>query len=899
MKVVYPDYQNSAVFRKQLIPVEHPAEKPYPFPEGDGGLNLIAYLSRKGTEGAPAFVSGNLLFTSIWDPRGEADRKACRFLADVPTRPGLRYVSLFPVTNAQGTNDRLADEAAELHFYRNGREIELEWQADGRLWTPADVTEEFRGDGLKLLQKTAILRCRNADVLGAELHFEGNWQDLEVEIVGRFFRTGELTQAADGTLAGKITEESPDFHFFYSPWEGRTPPSTAVGSIYAFASDLELSDSEYPGTEYQTYRLRGKLRDGSLQLFLAAGFQKEEVEAALNHARTAGKGFLREAREKFEDFFRTNVPAFSCSDKKLERVYAEFQATSYLSCYELYYEPFHYRINCPGGKTFAAWQMQFYHDSIFSSRAQLWLNDASRCMDDLLQMVDVQYIHCSPRLGLPLAGQSDCMPLVFNMLPQAAWEMFRRTDDKAFLEKLFDHFLDYDRKKCRPRSPDSPYDEKYEEFPPFSWLFPGHHFDCDGDWLVESQLSGDDTCRGDEFCTSNEPKTWWEFPEPPLEPADINFYVLGNRMALLRIAEELGKPESIREELRRAIVCQRQAIENILWDPDSHRYCDVTERGHRKSNVPDVQNITVPLFGGVLEAERAQEIAGSLFDPELFATPLPLPSCPINYSGLNGKPGFRPTGYWRGLSWGLMYYEAIWGLYRNGLRDEAVFLLRKIMEAEKASRIPAAENFNAITGDAVGCPFMGYSSQLLHPFLSLTTGLIMEPGSRSIAFDPVALNPDWEYFSFGPFAYKPDLLLSVSWSRSGGYRVSVNAQEFHFNSPTAFRLERDGETWKLDPASVHPVRTLEQEPVAAGWESGLLRVRNVDNIRRRGKVRFRKMLLDSGLFPAGEAEFSLEPDADIILTPEQPPETERGKAWLMAEIRVDGYPFGFSVGCAW
>jgi hypothetical protein len=895
---LYKGYEESCDFHPQFI--ERNCRRTECLPvEGDGALPLYELLTRRGVEHAPAFSSGNILFHSIGAEDGSESRPACRFAESVPTAPGIRYVSLFPLTNVQVTNDRLADEAAGVYLYRNGQQLAVQWLEGGRIWTPSQVTEQFISDGVTLTQQCAILDGRNGDVLGMKLHFDGDWQSLELEICGKFFRTSKIECDSSGVLRGEIVRESENFHFYdWCPWKGKTPPALAIGTCYCLQTvGLEVTDCQCDGTEGATYRLRGHLTNNDLWLYFSAGLTRKAADEALSRAFEGDSTqFFARAAEKYHQFFRKAVPAFACSDHALERVYAELNATTCLSRYQVDCEPYHYRFSCPAAKTFAPWRMQFYHDSIFSSRAQLWLNDPQGCTDDLLQMVTVEYVHCTPRLGLPMVNQSDCMPLVFNMLPQAALEMYRRYPDPKFLSELFAYFLAYDRNKLRPRTPDSAYDETYEEFPPFSWLFPRHHFDNDGDWLVESQLSGDDTCRGDEFCSGTQSKNWWDFPDPPLEPADINFYVLGNRHALQEMAHIIGAGDTVENELKTVIANQREAIEKTLWDDAAQRYCDVTERGHRKSHIADVQNITVPLFTGMVTPERAKQITTAIFDPEIFATPLPLPSCPLNNAGINGKAGFDPTGYWRGLSWGLMYYEAIIGLYNYGMRKEAVFLLRKMMQAQKASYLPAAENFNALTKQAVGSPFMGYSSQLLNPLMMLTSGLQMDANENELRFDPVGLDPRWEYFEFGPFAYRPDITIRVSWGNKRPYCVKVNDQEFSFEQPTAFRLTRTtDQRWQLVPESVQAVELLPPEPLVARWEHTQLVLENVSTTTRDARLVFRKFWQNHGLSVIHTTACTLAPgEKTSIRVPVEA--TPQDKVWLLAEIKVADYPFAWSEG---
>jgi alpha,alpha-trehalase len=885
-------------FRKEL----KPCRKPDFFLLKDsvspnvGAVRLLPLLERNAKSHAPYFNSGNILFHGIGSPdAGMAEREYATFRSCLPVTPGLHHTSLFPVTNAQCANDRLTDEAAKVVFRRNGVEIGMKWLPEGRLWSPVLLKDCFRAGTFQVSQKTAVLPLENADVLGCELEFSGIPDGCEIEIQGLFFRPCEWEEDADGVFSGVVAKESPAFRFVWGcPWSGRQPPSTAVGTRFAVFSDFTPDEKQFSGN---TYRLTGVLTDNRLRIFFAAGFTRDEVTCAMAFARNHAEDFFNLAGKPFKRYFSENVPAFTCSDKALERVYAELSATGYLSTIDLGYEPYHYPFSCPAAKTVAPWRMQFYHDSTFSGRSYLWLNDEKRCIDDLLQMITVQYIHCTPRLGAPIPGQIDCMPLVFNMLPQAALEFYNRTGNRDFLRAVYLLFLHFDREKCRPNHT-SAYSGKYREFPDFTWLFPFHHFDSDGDWLVESQLSGDDTCRGDEFAEGTQSKNWWDFPDPPLEPADINFYVLGNRKALRRMAELFHELE-VCAELDEAIRLQTAAIESKMWNGRVGLYSDITETDHRQSNVPDAQNITVPLYGGCVSQERAEQLKKNIFNPELFGTPMCLPSCPISYTGLNGKKGFRPTGYWRGLSWGVMHYEAVFGLDRYGYQQEAAFLLHRFFDALKHADLPSPENFNPLTKDAVGAPFMGFSSQMLHPFLTFTTGLRMDFGD-DLCFDPIALNPEWDEFSFGPFRYRSDIELIVSWRKKEGYTVQVNSQKFNFPKPTAFRLFRRDGRFELDRQSIRELTFSAVPPLSCvlSAEDGMLfaRLENHTGTVCKGRIVPRILTLDEGLCKLPDIEFCRTRGDESKIPICRFRSDSNGKLWVLTEVKIDGFAIPFSEG---
>lgn len=851
-------------FQKEIIPSRktsyhslEPLEE-----ENAGALPLLKYLIRTADSNAPYFNTGNLLFHSIASENGRHDRQYQNFQVCKPSAPGLHQISLFPVTNVQCMAfDCLAIEGAKVRFFDGRKEKRAQWEKNGRIWTPVFVEDHFVcDDAVQLKQRSAILPCTNADVLICELELSRIPEAWSMEVSGKFFRPCRFSLDSENVLWGVVCREVPDFRFTDGPWKGTEAPSTAVGTPFAVFCDQEFLEGT-PAGESSQYVIRYKVQEKKIRILFAAGLEQKDVAKALKFVQDNLEECFRLAERPLKNYFAAKVPSFSCSDRETERVYAELSVTGFLSTYDVGYEPYHYPFTCPAGKTIPSWRMQFYHDSTFSARSFLWLNDPQLCKNDLLQMCTEQYVHVSPRLGRKIPEQILCMPLVFNMLPQEALEIYHRTGDRVFLRKVYEEFLLFDREKLRPKH-SSRFHADYREIPPQTWLFPLHHFDSDGDWLLESQLSGDDTCRGDEFQHGQQAKNWWDHPDPPLEPADINFYVLGNRKALLRMAEIFGE-EDVCNELRNVIAHHAEAIEQNLWDAESELYTDITEQTHQRSHVPDAQNITVPLYTKSVSRDRAALLKEKIFDPALFGTPLSLPSCPVCYTGIGGKQGFRPTGYWRGLTWGVMHYEAIFGLFRYGFRKEASFLLHRFWEALKRAHLPSPENFNPLTGEAVGAPFMGFSSQMIHPFLSLVTGLQIREGN-DLVFDPVALDPEWEEFSFGPYLYRPETAVTVLWRKNAGYSVRVNLQEFHFRKPSHFSLREVAGKYQLDPDSVKEIDFKGKPPfrhrLFRNGETLVLEIQNLQPEEQLLNVRNIILELDHGIRTISTESVTLSPE---------------------------------------
>jgi hypothetical protein len=860
--------------------------------------HLMRLLVRDQASFAPSFSSGNLLIHGFSAEGGHsADSGTVNFRDCAANAPGLHYTCLFPVTSSVETTDRFTDKAAQIVFRRNGKALELSWRKEGRRWSPWLVEDLFEGDNLVVRQAVAIASGAAADVLGCRIDLSGDLEGVYVEVIGKVFRDSSLVWA-DNRISGEIIRESENFKFVSGPWKGNKPPTKAVGARYALFTNLPSPvPVNLSGKESDTYRLAGK-PGTTLWVLFAAGFERSEVDGELSRAAADLDGFLGRAKEPWLNYFQRDVPALHCSESRLERVYAELFACGLINTFDVPYDPFRHPFTVPAAKTVSNWHQQFWHDSLFHSRQFLWLNDPNRCKQDLLQMADVQFIHSAPDLGEPYPDPAILIQPAINMLALTGWDIYSRSPDRAFLSTVLDRLMDYDRRKCRPRPADAPVMKDIEE-PPFSWLHPYRDYDSDRDWLISSELTGDDTCRADPFLKGTRPKMWYEGPEVTLEPADTNLYLLGNRLAMRRMAEALGD-KKICAELDEVIAKQRSAMDRLMWLEKESRYADIVEKSHEVSSVRDIGNITTAIYGGDVDRDRAKRVMTDLLDPTVFWTPLPCPSCPVNHAGVNGKPGFHPDGYWRGRVWGLHVYEALLGLYRYGQAEHAAFLLHRFFDTLARLSTPAPENFNPLNRETIGTAFMSFSSQMVHPFLSFTTGLIMVPGD-DLEFDPIALDPEWARFSFGPFQYRPNAVISAAWDPKEGYRVRVNDQTWKFPIPSRFKLLYTDGVYKLDEASVQPIHFAGKPPVAAQLEhssTGEVQIRLINKTIRQvsGSVLTRQLILNQGLSNIGENRFSLAPGSEQLLSIGKPADSPKGTSWALSAIRVAGYPVTYSEG---
>ena len=866
----------------EKFPMKYNKRKLYQAKTGrcrNGDFQKLMDTLIRHTPESPVFLSGNLLTHNQGNGSGQC------FQSQRPGQPGITSVSLFPVDAMEKTNMVFALEAAGVRLFSNGGEYIPRWLPEERTWSPWKVEDAFEAGNLRVRQSTAILAGGGADAIGCLLEWEGGPEGLDIEISCRLFDKAAVSSAGEDEFYGVVEESNSTLKYkAVGPWQiwyGTPPKDRGLGAAFRLSSGIVPEKTDLFGEPENTLKIRGKAKKRLFMIF-AAGLEENEVKKVFRKAKKmTPELFFAHARKRFEDFFRRSVPGFSCSDSQLERVYAELNLSGFLATYDCPYGSFRHPIAVPAAKLVPEWRHQFTHDSSLAATAFLWLNDAERCKQELLQMFD------SPVNSLPDLRESEVpAALTFaphlNFLGRISWKIYCRTNDRKFLEKALNVLLEYDRRKCRaPKQAGFEFSE--EEHPPYSFCFPYRHYDRNNDGLLSADFAGDDTCRADEFRSSDKPKNWWEQADIKMDPADANFYALENRLRMRDMAEELNHPQ-IAAELDGVIDRHRKAIEKYLWVEEEKRYADVADSDYRRGKVREVQNITVPLAGKCVSPDRAEEIIEDLLNPDIFWTPLPCPTCPLNYPGTGRKSGFDPDGYWRGRTWGLMLQEAMHGLDHYGHGKEAARLLHSVLKALGRSMIPAPENFNPLTGAGEGTPFMGFSASLLDCVIPFIAGIRLR-SDELLEFNPTALDPEWENFSFGPYQYRKDIVIQVSWTKKNGFSVRVNRQKFHFEKPMAFLLAKCGGKYQPIKNSVRSISFQAECPIEISFGTGLLILKNKRQETQKATLLLRQWIKDEPLKKISEERIVLKPAERAIRTV-----SEKN---LLASIQLEGNPVPF------
>lgn len=210
------------------------------------------------------------------------------------------------------------------------------------------------------------------------------------------------------------------------------------------------------------------------------------------------------------------------------------------------------------------------------------------------------------------------------------------------------------------------------------WMMSGRRT---GDGLLAWQTTAIDTCRCDESGWDNSPR----FDRSPSPMAvDLNAFLARECRILAAFAGRLGRAADVaRWDGLASVISAR--MDALLWDEGRGLYGDrgAGEAAPRPLRTPAG---LLPLLHGSVDAARARTMARTLADPDIFGTPLPLPSV-----AMADLRGLQATGdMWRGPVWININHQVVRGLQAAGLTAEA--------EQVRSATLAAIERWHARCG---------------------------------------------------------------------------------------------------------------------------------------------------------------------------------------------------------
>jgi len=200
------------------------------------------------------------------------------------------------------------------------------------------------------------------------------------------------------------------------------------------------------------------------------------------------------------------------------------------------------------------------------------------------------------------------------------------------------------------------------------------HRDTDGDGLVEyhdqNDSAIDQSSRWDAFKVYPERVMG---PLHPVEPVDGNVWMSLLWDTLGDMAAQLGDAQAADEHKARGKRMMEQ-VEALMWDEADGMYYDIDARSHVQNRIKTPFSF-MPLLSPHARPERvARLVREHLTNPAEFWCAYPLSSVSLD------DPTFDPIDMFRGATWVNINWMVIEGLSRQGYPDLARELARKTVD---------------------------------------------------------------------------------------------------------------------------------------------------------------------------------------------------------------------------
>ncbi len=636
-------------------------------------------------------------------------------------------------------------------------------------WLPSRIDRTFSAGDVTIHESVATYD----DMAIFWVRPEGDVDDLEIRWSSSVERTATASWRAHGRAHVCLHDDG-----------------VANGWVWV-GSDVEewRTDGE-PGC----LKIDAKLSPDGVLLVLMMGYDQAAVERRLESmiaqtSRTTPETMANElfghAREGWEWYFSHMVPHYEGGPEWVERLYYYLTASHKINLYDIPYEPFVRPYTCPW-KTGAVWQWSW--NTPMNSIAERWLNDMGwaesgielihenggalnvgaslhrlrkpRHFRDVNEYMPAVTDASRGEMSLPAtARQFDwafIMPYTTPLAVHGMWEVFQRTGDERWLKEHFTEMLEYEK------------------------TLSAH--DPDGDGLVDYVGMVDEydyslRWRGviPDFEKGSESLTRFD---RPLELIDINAQLCMVREDIANAAEVLGD-DRLAERMRARREKTAEAINEHMWDDEGGCYQDIDAETHERTGVMSVAAFSA-LMAGVVPDDRAERMIALLDDPRKFGAEWPVPSVALD------TPGIDPSHITYGGD--VLLSSGVWttvnGLVRYGRAGKAREIIWKVLEMMGAKGPSSSYSYDSVTGEPNMSRhmFCSQAAIMLDLFVKYIVGFVPREDDI-LEFWPLAMPPEWDDFTFGPFVWRGDVDVTVSWQKGHGYTVRAGGAEFHSPEP--------------------------------------------------------------------------------------------------------------------
>jgi glycogen debranching enzyme len=290
------------------------------------------------------------------------------------------------------------------------------------------------------------------------------------------------------------------------------------------------------------------------------------------------------------------------------------------------------------------------------------------------------------------------------MIAYAAWEIWRHSRDRAFLDELYPKLLAYYRYMVNDRDPVyhhlagiiNPDESGEDNSPRFDKPM---HVKPDINmymhiWKRQALVRQNRVCNFEaEICMS---QTFW------VKDVPFNTILIKNLERLGRIAKLLGHEDGERFtrehiDLIRGAMRERLFEDGVYWAAMGHEY--------EKLKVATWAHFA-PLFAGLYTREEAEElVARHFYNEATFNAPFGIRTTSRQ------EPSYRPYRFWRGPIWMAPHWFIYKGLTAYGFHKEAAWIRERSQTLIEYNGF--REYFNPETGKGYGAKHFTWGTLVL------------------------------------------------------------------------------------------------------------------------------------------------------------------------------------------
>jgi len=449
---------------------------------------------------------------------------------------------------------------------------------------------------------------------------------------------------------------------------GVFPAILKNGLCMAIGGDIDPVevDTKIPGTYRMVYNIHIPANTTKL-IKLACAINADEDQARRYLEEVLEKNDpIIENRQDWQNFYESEIPNFSCSDRSLMELYGLRWFLLKFSTAGGNLGYFKYPVVMEGRE---AYQTYCCYSAPFMAYDMNWLVDPKKGFGHIANMTEIIYedgrfpFYTSPRTNKVFLHHES------------------RTGQSALQHALWKHYLIHGNKQML-----------HDVYPAMKknmqWWIKDRDADSNGLFIIKDQLE----CMDDLY------RWGYENRKKPYESMSVNSTTYINLRHIAKIARILGYNDDA-DYFSSYADKTENAVNTKLWDDKRKAWFDRLHGIEQLATHYPVITMFYPFYAGIGGPAQLDVFRKHLLNPEEFWLPYPVPALPRNH------PDFGPEKYWEGPSWPASTSHVIEGFsnaakqYDRSLLPKAAELFNKAISLHlQPQRADFYERYNPLNG---------------------------------------------------------------------------------------------------------------------------------------------------------------------------------------------------------